>query len=117
MAFAMNAGTRVFYRTSGAGTTLVLQHGMTNTHECWFDEGYVAALSPAHQVVCIDARGHGRTDKPHDPDAYHPSRLASDVTAVLDDLGVARAHFFGYSMGGWIGQAIANMHPSVFARW
>ncbi|MFN0028669.1 MAG: alpha/beta fold hydrolase [Acidimicrobiales bacterium] len=47
------------------------------------------------KVVIIDARGHGQSDKPHDPDSYALPTLTSDVVAMLDTLGVDRAHFFG----------------------
>ena len=52
--------------------------------------------------------GHGASDKPHDPDAYVLNRRVADVVAVLDALDIAKALFWGYSMGGWIGFGIAK---------
>ena len=59
----------------------------------------------------MDARGHGASDKPHDPVAYELSLRVSDVVAVLDDLHLTRAHYWGHSMGGWIGFGMAKYAP------
>jgi len=59
----------------------------------------------------VDARGHGASDKPHDPDAYRLPLKVGDVVAVLDALHVPSAHFWGYSMGGWIGWGMAKYAP------
>ena len=69
--------------------------------------GYVEALGQEYRLILVDARGHGFSDKPHDAEAYNEKLLATDVIAVLDDLGVEKAHFFGYSMSGRIGFALA----------
>jgi pimeloyl-ACP methyl ester carboxylesterase len=74
----------------------------------WYEAGYVEALRPDYRLILIDARGHGSSDKPHDPDAYVLNRRAADVVAVLDALDIAKALFWGYSMGGWIGFGIAK---------
>jgi pimeloyl-ACP methyl ester carboxylesterase len=80
----------------------------------WVDLGYVEALRDRHTVILIDARGHGQSDKPHDPKAYDLRLRAADVVAVLDDLRVQRADFLGYSMGGWIGFGLAKHFPERF---
>ena len=56
----------------------------------------------------MDARGHGASDKPHDPEAYDPRLRVADIVGVLDDLNVSKTHYFGYSMGGGIGFALAK---------
>ena len=56
-------------------------------------------LKPKLPPFLIDSRGHGQSDKPHDPSAYTPSRFASDIVAVLDDLGTKSAGYWGYSHG------------------
>ena len=63
------------------------------------------------QLILLDARGHGASDKPHDPAAYDLRLRVGDVTAVLDDLEIRRADYFGYSMGGWIGFGLAKHAP------
>jgi pimeloyl-ACP methyl ester carboxylesterase len=88
-----------------------LQHGFTNSSATWDEDGYLEPLARRFQVVLIDARGHGQSDKPHDPTDYSPARLAADVTCVLDSLGIEKSHFFGYSMGGSIGACLARHAP------
>jgi pimeloyl-ACP methyl ester carboxylesterase len=111
MPYAVNRGVRIHYRIEGDGPPLVLQHGFTDSLETWYDLGYVEALKPQYRLILIDARGHGASDKPHEPDAYDRQRNVEDIAAVLDDLDIPRTHYFGYSMGGWIGFAIARYAP------
>jgi pimeloyl-ACP methyl ester carboxylesterase len=114
MPFAQNNGVRIHYETAGKGPALVLHHGTMGSGADWIDLGYVDALKDHHQVILVDARGHGQSDKPHDPKAYHLDLRAADVVAVLDDLGVRNASYFGYSMGGWIGFGLARYFPQRF---
>src|SRR3984893_4119513 len=111
MPYSVNQGVRIHYRTEGEGQPLVLQHEFTDSLETWYDTGYVKALKSHYRLILIDARGHGASDKPHQPDAYERERNVADITTVLDDLNVTRAHYFGYSMGGRIGFAIARYAP------
>ena len=68
-------------------------------------------LKADHRLILIDARGHGESDKPHDPAQYDLELRVNDVVSVLDDLGIDKAHFLGYSMGGRIGFGIAIHAP------
>ena len=108
-----NHGTEIFYEVTGTGPPLVLQHGRMGSGRVWHDLGYTAALAD-RTLILIDARGHGRSDKPRDPDAYHSSDVATDVVRVLDDIAVDRADFFGYSMGGRIGFSAVAHFPDRF---
>jgi pimeloyl-ACP methyl ester carboxylesterase len=108
MPYADNGSVRIHYQVEGEGPALVLQHGFTESVVDWYESGYVEALKPDYRLILIDARGHGASDKPHDPDAYVLNRRVADVVAVLDALDIAKALFWGYSMGGWIGFGIAK---------
>jgi pimeloyl-ACP methyl ester carboxylesterase len=114
MPFAQNGSVRIHYVTAGNGPALVLHHGTMGSGPDWEDIGYVDALKDQHRLILIDARGHGQSDKPHDPKAYDLRLRAADVVAVLDDLRVQRADFLGYSMGGWIGFGLAKHYPQRF---
>jgi pimeloyl-ACP methyl ester carboxylesterase len=103
-----NKGISIHYRVEGNGPPLVLGHGFTDSIDIWYELGYVAALKPKYRLVLIDARGHGQSDKPHDPQSYTYEKLASDIVAVLDDLGMKTAAYWGYSMGGRYGFALAR---------
>jgi pimeloyl-ACP methyl ester carboxylesterase len=81
----------------------------------WYRYGYVEALRQDYQLILIDGRGHGDSDKPHDPAAYDLSFRAGDVVAVLDDLHLPTAYFWGYSMGGRIGFGLAKYAPERLA--
>ena len=103
-----NKGISIHYRVEGNGPPLVLQHGFSDSSEIWDEPGTVAALRPKYRLVLIDARGHGQSDKPHDPPSYTWEKSASDIVAVLDDLGMKTAAYWGYSMGGGSGFALAR---------
>lgn len=108
MPYADNGGVRIHYQAEGEGPALVLQHGFTESVADWYEAGYVEALRPDYRLILIDARGHGASDKPRDPDAYVLNQRVADFVAVLDALDIAKALFWGYSMGGWIGFGIAK---------
>ncbi|MFQ5933965.1 MAG: alpha/beta fold hydrolase [Dehalococcoidia bacterium] len=114
MPYADSQGIRIHYHVEGAGPPLVLQHGITSSIERWRDCGYVDALRSDYRLILIDARGHGTSDKPHDPPAYDMKLMAGDVIAVLDDLNVDKAHYWGYSMGGIIAFRLAEYAPRRF---
>ncbi|MGI8551525.1 MAG: alpha/beta fold hydrolase [Dehalococcoidia bacterium] len=117
MPYATNQGIRIHYEVEGSGPPLVLQHGLTSRLESWYDRGYVAALRSDYRLILIDARGHGQSDKPHDATLHGVMLMATDVIAVLDDLSIANAHYFGYSMGGIIGWALAKQRPDRIASF
>lgn len=111
MPYANNQGVRIYYDVEGDGPPLVLQHGSACSSAEWREMGYSAVLRRNYQLILIDARGHGASEKPHDPSAYALPLRVADVTAVLDALTIRQAHYFGYSMGGWIGFGLAKYAP------
>lgn len=111
MPYATNQGLRIHYRVEGRGPDLVLQHGFTWNLDGWSRYGYVDALRASYRLILVDARGHGASDKPHESEAYALPLRAGDVVAVLDALDVRAAHFWGYSMGAWIGLGMAKHAP------
>ncbi|MCZ4122794.1 alpha/beta fold hydrolase [Streptomyces sp. H39-S7] len=80
---------------------VLLLHGFAvHARSNWEDPGVVAALlGHGRHVVALDARGHGASDRPHDPARYGEVRMARDVTELIDVLGVGEVHLAGYSMG------------------
>lgn len=114
MPHATNDGLRIYYEREGSGPPLILLSGLTESLDSWRDFGYVDALRDAYDLILIDPRGHGKSDKPHDPAAYAFEQRVADLTAVLDDAGIDRAIFWGYSMGGHIGFASLRYAPDRF---
>ena len=115
MPFITNRGQQIQYTVTGDGPTVVLQHGLFQRGDDWRRDGYVDAFSDAYRVVCVDSLGHGESDKPLGPAAYRRAARAADITGVLDELGVSRAHLIGYSMGGWISSGVAVENPDRLA--
>lgn len=113
MPFATNDGVRIRYEIEGSGPSLVLHVGFLGSLEDWSrtDTRYTEALRDTYRLILIDPRGQGRSDTPHDPVAYTLETRAGDVIAVLDDLEVGRAHYWGYSMGARVGFTLAAHHP------
>lgn len=104
-------GVKIRYTVQGDGEPVVLVHGFTASIETnWGAPGIIAALAPEFKVIAMDARGHGKSDKPHDPAAYG-AKMAEDVIRLLDHLGIAQAHLVGYSMGGGIVLQVLTSHP------
>jgi pimeloyl-ACP methyl ester carboxylesterase len=110
--FADNQGMRIHYQLAGSGPPLVLQHGFTDSLESWKELGYVDLLKREYRLILVDARGHGASDKPHEPAAYKLKHRVSDIVAILNDLQINTAHYWGYSMGGWIGFGMAKYASS-----
>jgi pimeloyl-ACP methyl ester carboxylesterase len=111
MPYANNDGVKIHYEVEGEGPPLVLMHGRGGFLERWYDLGYVEALIDDYQLILVDARGHGKSDKPHDKEAYLLTVRVSDVTKVLDTLEINTTHYFGTSMGGYIGWGTVKYAP------
>ena len=113
MMFATNPddGVRVAYELVGKGVPLLLFHGSLLSRSMWRALGYVDALCEGNELILIDARGHGDSEKPTTMDAYAMERLVGDVIAVLDDCGLAQTAYLGYSLGGRVGFGLAIEAP------
>ena len=114
MPYANNQGVRIHFQIVGKGTPLVLLHGLFASWVDWYAAGYVAALKDNYQLVLVDGRGHGASDKPHEPEAYAMKHLVNDIVTILDTINAPKAHFLGYSWGGCIGFGIGQYAPERF---
>ena len=111
MPYAKNGDINIYYEVEGEGPSLVLLHGGSGESSIWRDYGYVEPLKNDCTLVLIDARGHGNSDKPHEVTAYNMNQRVTDVIAVLDEVGVKTASFYGYSYGGRIALELAKFVP------
>lgn len=105
-------GTRLYYEVRGEGPALALVEGLGAA--TWLWERQLAALAEHFTVVAFDNRGVGRSDAPAGP--YSIAVMAGDLAAVLDTLGIGRAHVLGASMGGFIAQEFALHYPERVDR-
>lgn len=111
MPFAYNHGVRIHYEIEGHGAPVVLQYGQYFPLDIWYEHHYVRTMKDDCRLILVDARGQGDSDKPYDPAAYRIERMASDIVAVLDELALDKAHYMGYSSGGFLGFALAKYAP------
>jgi pimeloyl-ACP methyl ester carboxylesterase len=109
-------GTGIEYETigdTGGRPPLLLLHGFAaDSQRNWVRPGIAGALvSAGHRVVMMDARGHGRSDRPHDPEAYADGAMAKDVSCLIDVLGVETVDLVGYSMGSLTSLEVCRQDP------
>ena len=110
-------GVGIAFEATGAGPAVLLLHGFAADHHAnWVAPGVVDALVAAgRRVIAPDARGHGRSDKPHDPAAYADGAMVRDARALLDHLDVSEVDLCGYSMGSLVSMALTPIEPRVRA--
>lgn len=118
VSYAINPtdGTRIYYEVTGEGPALIFLHGSALSRVIWRGLGYLKGL-PGYTHIRIDARGHGKSDKPHEPSAYAMERLAEDVLAVMDAEQTASAGIVGYSLGARTGWQLMTTAPTRFAAF
>lgn len=111
-------GTPIHYEVAGSeapgAPSIVCHHGTGGTLQNWHRVGYVERLAPHARLLLIDSRGHGKSDRPDAEGSYALSKRVEDVVAVLGATGTGRAHFWGYSMGGWVGWGAMTYAPERF---
>jgi 3-oxoadipate enol-lactonase len=105
-------GIVINYDVSGpeAAPVVVLHHPLATHLGTW--DALTATLNKTYRVIRFDARGHGASAAP--PGPYNFDTLSADVIAVMDYVGVKKAHFLGLSMGGMVGQYLGLLHPARF---
>jgi pimeloyl-ACP methyl ester carboxylesterase len=109
--FASFDGTTIAYLdTGGVGAPVLLLHGFASDHVGnWVRPGVVDALIAAgRRVLAPDARGHGASEKPHDPERYADNAMSRDASALVDHLGLECVDVVGYSMGAIVSSRVAR---------
>jgi pimeloyl-ACP methyl ester carboxylesterase len=94
---------RIYYEVQGQGTSLLVIPGLPMVVSDFAP--LVDQLSEDFTVITYDNRGAGQSDKPDE--TYTTALMAQDAAALLDNLGIEKAHVFGFSMGGMIAQELA----------
>lgn len=106
MPFFDNDGVRLHYIVSGPedGPATVFVNGYCSNYEInWVGSRWIEMFTTAgRRTIGLEPRGHGRSDKPHSPEAYGP-QMVDDVVRLLDHLELEVADYVGYSMGAQIG--------------
>ncbi|MDN3554152.1 alpha/beta fold hydrolase [Halomonas almeriensis] len=92
--------------TGGEGAPLVVLHGLLGSADNW--RSHIKQWRERFRVLAVDLRNHGRS--PH-VDGMTYTAMAEDVMALLDRLGIERAHLLGHSMGGKVVMSVARLAP------
>jgi pimeloyl-ACP methyl ester carboxylesterase len=104
-------GVKINYFIEGKGEPVLLIHGFAiNARLQWDAPGIVKALVRDHRVIALDVRGHGKSDKPCDPDKYG-TLMVEDAVRLLDHLKIDKVHIVGYSMGAMIAGKLMTTYP------
>jgi pimeloyl-ACP methyl ester carboxylesterase len=107
-------GVKIRYTDQGSGEPVILIHGFSvNLEHEWVETGVLPQLAQHYRVIAIDVRGHGKSDKPHDPNSYG-TEMGMDVIRLMHSLRIPRAHIIGYSMGSMITAKLLSEHPESF---
>src|SRR5258708_20148941 len=108
-------GVRLHYEVHGPerGAAVGVVHGSASDYRLnWVGTRWQEALIAAgFKVFGLDCRGHGHSDKPHDPAAYAIGIMAGDIVRFLDHVELPSAAYLGYSMGARIGLQVVMDFP------
>jgi pimeloyl-ACP methyl ester carboxylesterase len=110
-------GVKIAFDVHGEGEPILLIHGFaSNASVNWRSTGWIDLLSKAgRQVITIDNRGHGKSEKLYDTSAYTSRQMAADSSRLLAHLGLPRADIMGYSMGARL-TALMGIHHAEQVR-
>jgi len=104
-------GVPIFYSERGNGEPVILVHGFGAQGDTNFrNPGTVAALAKNYRVIVMDARGHGKSGKPHEREKYGIESV-DDIKRLMDHLELDRAHLVGYSMGALLSMKFMTLYP------
>ncbi len=110
--FVVVDDTRFAYRSFGAGSPVVFLHRFRATMDHW-DPAFINAIATKHRVILFDNAGVGLATG-ETPDTF--AGMADDAVRFLRALGIERADFVGWSIGGMVAQALLVRHPQPVRR-
>jgi pimeloyl-ACP methyl ester carboxylesterase len=102
-------GVKLYYEEAGSGNAVIFVHEFAGDHRSW--EPQMRYFSRRYRCVTYSARGYPPSDVPGDVSQYSQERARDDVIAVLDHLGIEKAHVVGLSMGGFATLHVGLGHP------
>jgi pimeloyl-ACP methyl ester carboxylesterase len=111
MPYATSSGRRLYYEVAGEGFPLLIHHGFAQSAQSWVDSGWINLLAKRSRVISFDILGHGRSDTPHDIEAYGMEERMDDVIAVAEAGGAERFDMLGFSLGGRVALGMAFQRP------
>jgi len=113
MPFFDNDGIKIYYEIEGEGPPVVMIHSfIRNSETMWKQTNWVATLKDKYQLILLDCRGYGRSDKPHDDDDYG-TKMTDDLIKLMEHLSIEKANFLGYSMGASFAYHLLLTKPEI----
>ncbi|TNC10331.1 alpha/beta hydrolase [Methylobacterium terricola] len=109
MTITTTDGVALHVEEAGTGTPILFIHEFGGNHASW--EPQLQYFSRRHRCITYAARGYPPSDVPESLDAYSQGIAAADAVAVLDGLGIDRAHVVGLSMGGFCTVHVGLQYP------
>jgi pimeloyl-ACP methyl ester carboxylesterase len=107
MPVAKTENLDIYYEIIGQGEPLVMIRGIGSNVDHWYEQ--VPVLSKKYQLLVFDNRGIARSS---DPGGFFSTKdMAADTIALMESVGIKKAHVLGYSMGGMIAQELALAYP------
>ncbi len=107
-------GVKIYYEVEGTGAPVVLIHGFIVNGETWKKTAlYKDLLNDGYRVITLDMRGNGKSDKPHNPEAYQNDAEAKDIMALTKMLGIKKYGVIGYSRGAIIASRLVLQDNNV----
>jgi pimeloyl-ACP methyl ester carboxylesterase len=112
MSYFTSDGIKIYYEIEGEGPPVVMMHGFSSSLDIWKENNWVKNLKDKYQVILLDCRGHGKSDKPHD-ESFYGQIMADDVIKLMEHLSIEKTNLFGYSMGAYISFWIVLTKPEI----
>lgn len=111
-------GLRIAYERVGEGAPILLIHGFAASRvQNWKEPGWYLTLREAgYQVIAMDCRGHGESERRHDPEAYDHALMAADAVAVIRAAAAGPVFLMGYSMGGFLSMRLLLEYPKLLRK-
>ncbi|MBN1396682.1 MAG: alpha/beta fold hydrolase [Bacteroidetes bacterium] len=117
--YVTNSGVRIWYKVEGTSALnsipLIMIHGGPGATARPFEKTIGPEIAKERQVIYMDNRGSGRSDRPKDPSKYSFAILADDVEAIRKELGIEKLSVFGHSNGGSTAITYALKYPNNVA--
>jgi pimeloyl-ACP methyl ester carboxylesterase len=110
--YAQVNGFRMHYAEAGTGEPLILQHGWPQ--HWWMWRHQIPRLAERYRLIVPDLRGYGWSEVT--PSGYDKPQFASDVVALMDELGIEKARYAGHDWGAVAGYILAIEHAERFER-
>lgn len=108
MSYALNQGVKIYFDEVGQGSPLLLLHEFAGDYRSWQDT--MRALARNHRCITMSARGYPPSDVPERDADYGQELANADAVAILDHLGIDKAHVAGHSMGAYTALQLSMFH-------